>query len=160
MKNLNILIIIVGALIISAYACKQKKDVAQKEETKKTEKPKEKEVSSVQNVIVNPTYMPKSTDNFTLLESNMNGDILTLLVQYGGGCETHEWALKTNGAYAKSLPPQITLNLEHNANGDMCRALLTDTLEFDLSAIKYPGTFQLMVKLKDFEKHAITYRYN
>ncbi|GEM_PF-609187 len=189
MKNLNVLILVVGALVLSAYACKQSKNVADSGDQEKTEMSKEmtdqknemsekmedkkedmkdkkdqmskgEKESKVQNVIVDPTYMAKSTDNFTLLESNLHGDILTLLVQYGGGCETHAWALKTNGAYAKSLPPQITLNLEHNANGDMCRALLTDTLEFDLSAIKYPGTFQLMVKLKDFEKHTITYKYN
>jgi len=131
-----------------------KKSAADQTETINT---KEKEAISV--VEIDPTYKNIKTDSFTLLESNVEGDNLILLVQYGGGCEEHEWKLKTNGAYAKSLPPQITLNLEHNANGDMCRALLTDTLEFNLEPVRYPGTLELDVRILGYEKQVNRYTY-
>jgi len=38
--------------------------------------------------------------------------------------------------YKKSLPPQATLFLQHKANGDSCRELITEELAFDLSVIK------------------------
>ena len=131
-----------------------KKSPADQTETINT---KEKEAISV--VEMDPTYKNIKTDSFTLLESSLEGDNLILLVQYGGGCREHEWKLKTNGAYAKSLPPQITLNLEHNANSDMCRALVTDTLEFNLEPLRYPGNLQLDVRILGYEKQVNRYTY-
>lgn len=160
MKNLGIILLILSTLIILTMSCKKNKsaqttNVAPKEQV--TEEPKTQ--STVQSVIVDRTYVHTASDSFTLLESNLKGDVLKLLVQYGGGCETHNWRLVTDGAYAKSLPPQVTLSLEHNANGDMCRALLRDTLEFNLKEIRYPGSFNLMVKIHDYEKQSIMYTY-
>jgi len=128
-----------------------------------TEKQKDKtELDSsdpLSKVVITPGYKPKTTDSFTLLETSMKGDNLIMLVQYGGGCQDHEWNLVTNGAYAKSLPPQITVNLEHNANGDMCRALLRDTLEFEIAELKYPGSMELIIKPYNFEDKSVKYRY-
>ena len=131
-----------------------KKSPADQTETINT---KEKEAISV--VEMDPTYKNIKTDSFTLLESSLEGDNLILLVQYGGWWREHEWKLKTNGAYAKSLPPQITLNLEHNANSDMCRALVTDTLEFNLEPLRYPGNLQLDVRILGYEKQVNRYTY-
>jgi len=160
MKNYKVISIIVLAFTLSAYACKESKKMANQDKNETTESSKPKPKAPQKSVIVDPTYMHKTTDSYTLLESRIKGDNLILLVQYGGGCETHQWELKTNGAYAKSLPPQITLNLEHNSNNDLCRALLTDTLEFNIKDIQYPGTFEVLVKLHNFEKNTITYKYN
>jgi len=158
MKRLKVALVLVGVLILISSSCNErremKKSAADQTETINT---KEKEAISV--VEIDPTYKNIKTDSFTLLESNVEGDNLILLVQYGGGCEEHEWKLKTNGAYAKSLPPQITLNLEHNANGDMCRALLTDTLEFNLEPVRYPGTLELDVRILGYEKQVNRYTY-
>ncbi|MFK7755612.1 MAG: hypothetical protein AB8B53_01630 [Flavobacteriales bacterium] len=160
MKNLGIIELVIAAALILVVSCKKNKsaqssEVDQKEEVIK----KSKEQSTVPSVEVDQTYVHNTTDSFTLLESNLSGDVIELLVQYGGGCEEHGWRLVTNGAYAKSMPPQITLSLEHNANGDMCRALLRDTLEFNLKEIRYPGSFNLMVKIQDYEKQSIMYTY-
>jgi len=158
MKRLKVALVLVGVLILISSSCNErremKKSAADQTETINT---KEKEAISV--VEIDPTYKNIKTDSFTLLESNVEGDNLILLVQYGGRCEEHEWKLKTNGAYAKSLPPQITLNLEHNANGDMCRALLTDTLEFNLEPVRYPGTLELDVRILGYEKQVNRYTY-
>ena len=158
MKRLKGVLIIVGVLIMISSSCKMrgemKTSLADQTETINAI---EKETVSI--VEIDPTYKNIKTDSFTLLESNVEGDNLILLVQYGGGCEEHEWKLKTNGAYAKSLPPKITLNLEHNANGDRCRALLTDTIEFNLEPVRYLGTLELDVRILGYEKQDNRYTY-
>ncbi len=150
MKRLKGALIIVGALIIISSSCKMRGEM------KKSLADQTEMISILE---IDPTYKNIKTDSFRLLESNVEGDNLILLVQYGGGCREHEWKLKTNGAYAKSLPPQITLNLEHNANSDMCRALVTDTLKFNLEPLRYPGNLELYVRILGYEKQVNRYTY-
>ncbi len=160
MKNLKHILFVIGAFIMISSSCKKRKGMENSADSQThTKDDKMEEKNPIPSVVIDPTYQMKDTDRFTLLESKLDGDNLILLVQYGGGCEEHEWELKTNGAYAKSLPPQVTLNLEHNANGDMCRALLTDTIEFNIEPIRYPGSLELDVKIFGFEKQVIRYKY-
>lgn len=158
MKRLKVALVLVGALIMISSSCNKRREM-KKSPADQTETINTKEKEAISVVEIDPTYKNIKTDSFTLLESNVEGDNLILLVQYGGGCEEHEWKLKTNGAYAKSLPPQITLNLEHNANGDMCRALLTDTLEFNIKPVRYPSTLELDVRILGYEKQVNRYTY-
>ena len=74
-----------------------------------------------------------SSDPFELLSATIVGDSLQLLVEYGGGCETHDFGLCWNGLIAESAPPQISLDIIHDANNDSCDALISEPLEFDIS---------------------------
>lgn len=65
----------------------------------------------------------------------LSGHWLTLQVSTGGGCRVHTWGLVGTPAIAKSMPPQNTIRLTHNANGDLCDALIYETLTFDLSPL-------------------------
>lgn len=76
------------------------------------------------------------TDPASIIQAEIKRDILTMTVRYGGGCEDHEFELYWDGLFMESHPLQVRLSLSHNSNGDMCRALLTDELYFDLSLIK------------------------
>lgn len=58
---------------------------------------------------------------------------LEVQVRYGGGCEKHEFELFWDGSEFESNPVQIPLVLTHNNNGDACRSIVTETLQFDLS---------------------------
>ncbi|HCY45715.1 MAG TPA: hypothetical protein DHU89_03460 [Flavobacteriales bacterium] len=158
MKRLKVALVLVGVLILISSSCNKRREM-KKSPADQTETINTKEKEAISVVEMDPTYKNIKTDSFTLLESSLEGDNLILLVQYGGGCREHEWKLKTNGAYAKSLPPQITLNLEHNANSDMCRALVTDTLEFNLEPLRYPGNLQLDVRILGYEKQVNRYTY-
>lgn len=158
MKRLKVALVLVGVLILISSSCNKRREM-KKSPADQTETINTKEKEAISVVEIDPTYKNIKTDSFTLLESSLEGDNLILLVQYGGGCREHEWKLKTNGAYAKSLPPQITLNLEHNANSDMCRALVTDTLEFNLEPLRYPGNLQLDVRILGYEKQVNRYTY-
>lgn len=63
-------------------------------------------------------------------------DTLTLTVSYGGGCETHDFTLVTDGSFMESDPVQLAVTLTHDANDDPCEAYPTNRYVFDLASIK------------------------
>ena len=83
--------------------------------------------------------IPSEIDDFGFEGSDalsISGDILSIAVGYGGGCQEHDFALYWNGSVVKTNPAQIDFYLIHDANGDMCEAALSETLQFDISAFK------------------------
>lgn len=97
-------------------------------------------------------------DDYVFLGSEIKGDILSLVVRYSGGCETHIFDLFADPRIMKSMPPQQNIVLKHDANGDKCRALITDTLSFDLSPIKIGDEGKIILRLYETEER-ITYSY-
>ena len=78
------------------------------------------------------------SDPFTMSKATIDGDVLSIQVSYAGGAKEHDFTLYWNQIVARSYPGKTTLNLKHDANGDNAEALLTETLEFDLTAINKP----------------------
>lgn len=106
------------------------------------------------------------TDPANISAMAIEGDTLRLTVTHGGGCRDHTYQLYTPGAVMKSYPPQMTIHLAHNANGDMCKALLTRELAFDLSPLKkhLGGGNTVVLHLHEpgateAEQPALTYNY-
>ncbi|HCH63437.1 MAG TPA: hypothetical protein DFR83_11570 [Deltaproteobacteria bacterium] len=55
-------------------------------------------------------------------------------VSYGGGCETHSFALCwPDQSFMESAPVQVSLELLHTGPRDDCDAWITETLDLDLS---------------------------
>ena len=75
------------------------------------------------------------SDPDIIRDARIEGDELVLDVQYGGGCEEHEFALHWDGLILESLPAQVNLTLLHDSNNDFCEALKFDELRFDISAL-------------------------
>ena len=75
-------------------------------------------------------------DPYELSAATIMGDTLTVTVSYGGGCETHRFTLVASNVFLESYPVQLGASLAHDANGDLCRAWLTEVLAFDLTPIK------------------------
>jgi hypothetical protein len=75
---------------------------------------------------------PPDGDHFSVESCAFEGDQLVFQVRYGGGCRPHHFRLLWSGALMKSNPPQASFQLVHDANQDPCKALLHDTLRFDL----------------------------
>jgi len=71
----------------------------------------------------------------TITSAQVERQTLHLMVEYGGGCATHRFALVAGTELGESLPPYTVLRLAHDGNGDPCRALLGKQLEVDLSPI-------------------------
>ncbi|HMS03064.1 MAG TPA: hypothetical protein PKE51_08820 [Gemmatimonadaceae bacterium] len=70
------------------------------------------------------------------LAHRLDGDTLSLDIQFAGGCASHRFALLIDPAFMESQPVQVAARLAHDAGGDACRALLLRTLRFDLTRLR------------------------
>lgn len=102
---------------------------------------------------------PGTTDHFEIISKSIVGDSLILEVEYGGGCETHDFHMHTNQIWKKSNPIQLNIWLEHNSHEDRCRAMLRETLVFDLKNCRYKmgGTTVLILNGENDSK--LNYNY-
>ena len=75
-------------------------------------------------------------DNFDLKAISLNADTLFIEIAHGGGCQQHDYTLFMSASvFAESFPVQASLYLQHNANGDLCKALLQQKICFDLRPV-------------------------
>ncbi len=129
---------------------------------KVNEKIPTKEKNNIREIKLSKEFTtPEKNSPFQITEAFASGNILAIVVDYSGGCETHDWELKGTTNFKKSLPPKKGLYLEHDSNGDNCRSSLKDTLQFDLNNVKYPGkenNYTVVIQLNNYEKN-ITYKY-
>ena len=66
----------------------------------------------------------------------ITGDTLAVTVSYSGGCQVHRFTLVASDSFLESDPVQLEVTLAHNANGDPCRAWLTEDRLFSLVPVK------------------------
>jgi hypothetical protein len=114
------------------------------------EKTENKQAASpeVKSAIVDAgTDMAASGAMYNVDSMTINNDTLSIFVNYSGGCKEHTFDLYSNGMYAKSLPPQLSLCLKHTNNGDACRKLIMKELKFNVSNLKYAGKKTVVLKL-------------
>ena len=78
---------------------------------------------------------PQYNDGYELASATVAGDMLTIGMSYSGGGASHEWELCWDGEVMESAPVQVRLTLGHNANGDSCEAIETDSVQFDISVL-------------------------
>ena len=95
---------------------------------------------------------------FDVQETRIEGDVLTVMVGYSGGCEAHQFTLLVSLAATRSIPPQHRLKLLHQSNGDACEAYITSVLRFDLTPIRglYPELAGVALHLEGVE-HVLDY---
>lgn len=74
-------------------------------------------------------------DSFYIDSATIQGDILTLSVESGGGCRRHIYNLYASNTFLESYPVQINVFLKHDAQDDPCKAIITDTVTFNMSPI-------------------------
>ncbi len=90
--------------------------------------------------------LPADKDGFDIEGVRVSGRTLSVDVRYGGGCEDHEFELYWDGRLLETSPAQARLRIVHDANGDACEALRSETLTFDVSALAGSGRVALMVE--------------
>ena len=96
-----------------------------------------------------PLEFNRPTDPFQVNgEPVVEGNTLKLVVEYSGGCRDHVFQMVTNGMLMKSLPPQRPVRLIHQANEDMCRSMIIDTLTFDLTPLAAPEGGRIKLNLQ------------
>lgn len=92
------------------------------------------------------------SDPFKISGAKINGDCLEIILSFSGGCKAHEFIM----TYQK-LPNfnmysgQLTLG--HNSHGDMCEAMITRTVSFNLAPLKEPGKDMIrLILVKEGDK--------
>ncbi len=113
----------------------------------------------IQQVVIDNTYKGEDTGPvFNIDNIRVNGDQLNITVNYSGGCETHHFQLISNRGYMKTHPPKLRLYLKHGPHTDSCRELVKKDLVYDIKAIQYPASSELMLSVNDYPD-LISYTY-
>lgn len=76
------------------------------------------------------------SDPLSVLGASVVEDTLRMRVRYGGGCREHQFTLCWGGGFAESHPVQARLAIQHDAQDDLCRALVTKEIAFDIELLK------------------------
>jgi len=79
----------------------------------------------------------QTSDVASITDVKIKGNKMLIDITYSGGCEAHSFQLVGAAAISKSLPPIRSIQLIHNANGDQCKKLVSETIEADISALAY-----------------------
>ncbi len=140
-------------IIISSFVACHQKEIAK---TNTSPPPANTAPASdpVSEVIINATADINDKGTAYNIDSvKIKDDILSVFVNYSGGCKPHTWDLISNGMYSKSLPPQIEVVLKHANNNDNCRRLSFRELKFNIARLKYQGNKTIVIKLADKEVH-------
>lgn len=102
-------------------------------------------------------YNSALSDNYFIQSIKINGDFLIIKFS-ASGCSGESWKVKLidSGSVAYSNPPQrlLVLSLENN---ELCEALITKELTFDISALRV-STNKVWLNIKNFDK-GILYEY-
>ena len=167
MRNLPVVLTIVTlAAGLTFSSCKKKKEVTSSSpqpavsNTNTTQpQPGADEIQLLPVQIKSDYTWPGSTDPFQILSSEVKGDMLILEIQYGGGCQEHDFSMTTNLMWMKSMPPQLNLYLEHENHDDNCRALITRKLAFDLKECRYSNGNVVVLIINGDRDKSTRYQY-
>jgi hypothetical protein len=113
--------------------------------------------------ILTPTVGPINwKDLFSIKNVSITSNLLQIEVQYGGGCKTHEFILYVDSILIDGDPPILNFTLCHNANGDACKAIVSETLVFNIKPVEglYSGPSPLQVQINNKNMGIKWYRDN
>jgi hypothetical protein len=111
----------------------------------------------VKPVLVDTTRY--GSDAFEANNVRVNGDTLFIEAEYTGGCKEHVFTARHNGNFMKSMPPQLNVNIDHQANGDACRELVRETIAFDLKSCRMGKSGSVMLIINGDRPKKVTYTY-
>jgi hypothetical protein len=103
-------------------------------------------------IILTPDKKPLDwNDMVTIQNVTLTNSLLQIEVKYGGGCNSHEFVLYSDCKLTESNPPILKFTLLHNANGDACKALITETLVFNIKPAEalHPGSTPLNIHINN-----------
>lgn len=112
-----------------------------------------KETSKHPKSLIINSSIPYATElhKVRILNTKITDDILQIKIEYSGGCEKHDFNLIFNEIWKKSMPPKITLFLEHKDGNDKCKALVSEVLKFDIKNLK-EKTNEVYINLVGYSK--------
>jgi hypothetical protein len=88
-------------------------------------------------ILVESLYSPRwPADPITITGVAIERDSIRIAVTYGGGCREHRLGLIVSTAWMESWPVQAAALVVHDARGDLCRAIVSDTVRADLTPLR------------------------
>jgi hypothetical protein len=133
-------------LLLLFVACRTKQEVSKTSQLQ------------VKELIVDKEFHPIEAENFSIYSASIDGDILTLSVNYHGGKAFHEFELLFNGIYMKSMPPQVNLFLKHSHTPENCEKLISETVHFDLKNLRLGEKGTVIIRLAGYTER-LEYTY-
>jgi hypothetical protein len=105
-------------------------------------------------------------DPLTVTAATLDGNDLTLDLNYSGGCAMHLFGSCWDGAFAESFPVQVQMRIAHEDMDDPCEALPTEQHTFDLSSLAeaYNDAYQtsggtIIINLEGYAGGPIEYTF-
>lgn len=102
-------------------------------------------------------------DEVSIKSAEIVDDCLEITFSHSGGCEDHEYRLVRQPLFCGTPPvPPRVLEFQHESHGDMCEALLTKTLSYDLNALRDSSKSNVEFYLQDRQQtysEKFTYTY-
>jgi hypothetical protein len=104
-------------------------------------------VSETLSIIVDPAlHVPAlPADPVQILGASIAGSLLSVDLEFSGGCTTHAFALFLSQEWMESFPVQIVAFLAHDDRDDACDGIVRRTVRFRLQPLEqayvaaYPG---------------------
>ena len=75
-------------------------------------------------------------DPVDMREVAVVGDVLELFVEYGGGCETHDFSLCYADGFEGSDPLFVRARLSHDSHSDPCDAIVAELVDVSLEPLR------------------------
>jgi hypothetical protein len=92
--------------------------------------------SSAETIVLgNPDDARWPADPLTIESAQIRADTLVATVVHGGGCRDHDYRVVVSTTWMESFPVQVPAKVSHNANGDVCKALLRRELRVSLAPL-------------------------
>ena len=125
----------------------------------KTKKVKRQNFAETQKeLIVDKEFQFTEVKTVSIIAAEIEGDLLTLTLNYHGGQGMHAFDLYFNGTIMKSMPPQVNLFLKHTHTQENCEKLITDTVSFDIKKLQMGETGTVIIRLPGFNER-LEYSY-
>lgn len=144
MKYLTLFLIIIVLPVFSS--CK----------TKKVNRQNSSE--TLKELIVEKEFQFAEVKTVSITAAEIEGDMLTLSLNYHGGKGIHSFDLYFDGIIMKSMPPQVNLFLKHTHTQENCEKLITETVSFDIKKLQMGKTGTVIIRLPGFNER-LEYKY-
>lgn len=133
--------------------------------TKKSSDSKSEKLKSTQlkeevikHIKIESDYKLPETLDYTIKSVTLLDNIFTIEVTYKGGCGDHNFELVFNRMFAKSLPVQATLYLEHTSTNETCSEEITRKFRFFGDNVRHPQNKTVICKVNSYDGR-LTYNY-
>lgn len=96
-------------------------------------------VAEAKPITIHPDRCPPfglESDPVKIKKIGLSGDLLTISVEYSGGCEEHFITLNAGNCFLESYPVQSDVFMVHEDPADPCDSVVSEERVFDLTALK------------------------